>query len=129
MAKLSDILSRTWPGNTWTIRNSGAATLAEQYASLEWVGPDPQPSLVDCQNAEAATDAAIAEARLKKRQQDALMSADTDALLLAIEILADAVYDVGSKLKSQSLNTPLDTTVANKLTALRNKITQARSVS
>lgn len=113
MATLAEILPRKFPGNGWRLRG-------DDYATLEWMAgnPDPKPSEATIRGFSAEIDTALAQEARARRQAEALFDS-ADALVKAIDILADFQAQVASKLKGTALNTPLDTT---RLAALRAKI-------
>ena len=107
MANLADIISRHWPA----VNGQGAFLRLDlsdeagrplghlgQYDTLAWnpVYPQPKPTLSEILAYEAVTDAWLAEREKQRLAWRDFRSERPDALLAAIETLAEAVADLGA---------------------------------
>ena len=123
MATIVQILPRRWPGRTWSIQG-------DDYATLTWdiINPEAKPAEVDIRDQSDSVDAEIVIEVRKAKQQDQLSSDNIDAILLGFEIMVDAIFEIGSKLKPASLTSPLDATVVARMQAMRTRIQELRSI-
>lgn len=133
MATLADILGYKWSGNQWAF---GSAT-NDDYADLQWGGPDPKPTEAEIRAFSAEIDARMVSDRALQRQQGWLEAQNADYLLIAFETLIEAevelkrvIDDLQAKIKATALSAPLttfDSAVLQKVVGMRNKLIQARS--
>jgi hypothetical protein len=77
MATIPEILSRKWPGMTWSIQG-------DDYATLAWRNAQPKPAEADIRALSSVVDAEIAAETAAKAQQDKFIAVP-DALLQAME--------------------------------------------
>ena len=120
MAAYIEVLRRRFPGRQFTIYANDPRNLVAEDG-----GPLPSKAELDALMAEV--DAEIEVEERAARQQDRFLAANQDALLLALEIVADALADVRGKLRPAALTGPLDDTAGNRLQVLRNRLNDARS--
>lgn len=125
MATLSQILSHGWPGQGWSCSNP--PSLADAYATLNWSGPAPKPSLAEIEAMNAATDAALLVEALKGRQVDELVK-ERDAFLTAFDIIGDAFQEIVTKFQLRAGQT-LDPTIVNRVQAFRAKVAAAKAIT
>jgi hypothetical protein len=124
MATLSQILSRRWSGSIWRLD-------ADLYASLQWLSGDPQPTESEIQAFSASVDTEIeAEQRARRQELRLFALGEKNAeLLQVIEVLALAIQDLQAKIRAQALTNPLTTVSVTRVTALVNKVEQARAIT
>jgi hypothetical protein len=119
MAAYIDLLARRYPGRQFTMYANDPRTLVAVDG-----GPVPTKEELDAQMAEV--DAEIDAEQRQARQQERFLAANQDALLLALEIVVDALADVRGKLRLAALTSALDDTASNRLQILRNRLNDAR---
>lgn len=122
MATLVQILGYKFRGSQWTMHN----TEADSYANLTWTDPTPKPTEAELRAFSAEVDGLFAADERLRRQRKAFESADIDAILRALEILAMSNKQIINKLRPQALNDPI-TTVA--LDALLARIQAIRDIT
>jgi hypothetical protein len=118
MAAYLDVLRRRYPGRYFTI-------WANDPRNLVATDGGPVPTKEELDALMPAVDAEIeAEERLA-RQQDRFLG-NQDALLLALEVVVEALADVRGKLRPAALTSALEETAGNRLQVLRNRLDDAR---
>lgn len=119
MATLAQILTRRWPGQSWTLT-------ADNYATLEWEAGNsrPKPSESELRALSAEVDAEIANINFRSDQQSQLLD-DPDMILRGFELLARQINKIRLGLPANVRN-GIDwsdlTTIGNRLRAIRNDI-------
>ena len=115
MASLFTTLSYKWSGSgdTWRLPLN-----SDDYALLQWEGPNPKPTEAEIRAFSAEVDAVIAQRQLYRRFMNAIQ--DTDNLLQALEFLTAAVQDLQSR-------AGVTGQVANRVTAHSGKLTTSRN--
>ena len=120
MAAYIDLLRRRFPTRQFTMYANNPRTLVAEDG-----GPVPSKEELDALMPEV--DAEIAVEEREQRQQDRFMNANPDVLLLAFEIVVEALDDVRGKLRPAALTAALDDAASNRLAVLRNRLDNARS--
>lgn len=133
MATIPQILNYIYPGMQWTIQE-------DDYDTLIWEAGNatPKPTEAEIRANAAAVDILVADAERQARQQRAMADAP-DYLLRAIEILIDAMIEIRRVVNDIRTTavvsahtgsyTAWDSTVVNRIAALKQKVTDLRNLS
>lgn len=134
MATLAQILSRRFPRNQWTLQE-------DDYSTLDWDAgnPAPKPAEAEIRALSDEVDDDLAQENRKRRQQQALMVDNVDAVLRALEIIIKGqaelyrvVNDLRGKVQPAALSgtlTSYDSAVIQAVSALRTRIDEIRAMS
>ena len=126
MAALSEILSVQFPGAQWSLPNH--ADKAAAYATLVWSDPViVKPTLADLLALDAATDTELATRARKGRQADELLKG-FDALLVAFDVIGDALAELVQKVQLKPLQT-LNPAIVTRVQNLLQRIADAKAVT
>jgi hypothetical protein len=117
MAAYIDLLARRFPTRQFTIYGNDPRTLVAVDG-----GPVPTKEELDALMSEV--DAEIESEQRQARQQERFLG-NHDALLLALEVVVEALVDVRGKLRPASLTSVLEETAGNRLQVLRNRLDDA----
>jgi hypothetical protein len=119
MAAYIEVLHRRFPGRQFTIYANDPRNLVAEDG-----GPLPSKAELDALMPEV--DAEIDAEQRQARQQERFLNANQDALLLALEVVVEALADVRGKLRPAALTDVLDGPAGNRLQLLRNRLNDAR---
>jgi hypothetical protein len=119
MAVYIEVLRRRYPGRQFTIYANDPRNLVAEDG-----GPLPTKEELDALIPEV--DAEIDAEQRQARQQERFLAANQDALLLALEIVVEALADVRGKLRPAALTGALDAQAESRLNILRNRLNDAR---
>ena len=118
MADISDILSKKWRGQGWTLRG-------DDYASLTWEADNslPRPSESEIRAFSSEVDVILIDERNRSYQQKVFQ--EYDGFLKCIEIFAKVIDEIQAKIGEANLNTQN----VEAIDKIRQKIVDIRKLS
>ena len=118
MAGISDILSKKWKGQGWTLRG-------DDYSTLTWEADNslPKPSESEIRAFSVEVDAIILDERSRSYQQKVFQ--EYDGFLRCLEIFARVIDEIQAKIGEANLN-PQNVEAIDKI---RQKIVDIRKLS